>query len=309
MLRPYSHLMKLPADCIHNIHTAFGATGRQWLADLPSLLAQAAQKWDLTLSEQLLLSYNYVTAAKRADGTDVVLKIGVPDREFLCELTALRYFNGDGCVRLLESDDENYMFVLERLKPGEMLVSLEDDDQRTEIIAQVMSRLWRPAPHGLALIQLSEWFDKISQPRPSFGGGMEPFPKTLVKRVESLLPELFATSSPPRLLHGDLHHFNLLSSERGWLVIDPKGVIGPPEYECGALLINPFPDFVYLPTAASQTSRRIAILSERLGFARARIRDWGFCHAILSAWWNMDENGQGGEYSLACAEMLTKAAI
>ncbi len=301
--------LDLPASFIHNIRNAFGQEGKTWLENLPNLLHSAAEKWDLTLGEPLLLSYNYVCAAQRADGTEVVLKVGVPDREFLSELTAIRYFNGDGCVRLLAADEANYMFLLERLKPGEMLTSLADDEARTLIAAEVMTRLWRPAPPDLPLIQLSEWFEKLSKPRPSFGDEFGPFPRKLVERVVSLLPELFATSSAPRLLHGDLHHFNLLSSERGWLVIDPKGVVGPPEYECGPLLINPFPDFVYQPEAARQTARRIAILSERLGFERRKIRDWGFCHAVLSAWWNMDENGQGGEYSLACAEMIADAPL
>jgi streptomycin 6-kinase len=301
--------MNLPPDFLHNIRNAFGAAGEQWLLDLPSLLETAAQKWDLTLGEPLLLSYNYVCAAKRADGTDVVLKMGVPNREFISELTALRHFNGDGAVRLLEADDEKYMFVLERLKPGEMLVSLEDDEKRTGIACDVMTRLWRPAPLGLPLIQLSEWFGELSKLRPRYGGGTGPFPKTLVERVESLLPELFASSSPPRLIHGDFHHFNILSSDRGWLIIDPKGVIGPPEYDCGPLLTNPIPDLPYRPGAIRQTERRIAILSERLGFPRTRIRDWGVCHCLLSAWWDLTEDDTGGEYSLACAEMLASAKV
>jgi streptomycin 6-kinase len=302
-------MMNLPSNFIHNICNAFGPEGEQWLVDLPSLLVEAAEKWDLTLGEPLLLSYNYVCAAKRADGTDVVLKIGVPNREFISELTALLHFGGDGAVRVLESDDEKYMFVLERLKPGEMLVSLGDDTKRTEIACEVMTRLWRLPPQGLPLIQLSEWFGELSKLRSRYEGGTGPFPKTLVEQVEALLPELFTHSSPPCLIHGDFHHFNILSSERGWLAIDPKGVIGPPEYECGPLLTNPIPDLPYLPGAVRQTERRIAILSERLGFPRERIRDWGLCHVLLSAWWDLTDDDTGGEYALACAEMLASAKM
>jgi streptomycin 6-kinase len=302
-------MMNLPSDFTRNIHNAFPGQGEQWLANLPSLLDEAACKWDLTLGEPLLLSYNYVCAAKRADGTDVVLKIGVPHREFTSELTALRHFNGDGAVRLLEADDKKCMFVMERLKPGEMLASLKDDEKRTEIASDVMLKIWRTAPQGLPLIQLSDWFGELSKLRPRYGGGTGPFPKKLVERVESLLPELFATSRQNCLIHGDFHHFNILSSERGWLIIDPKGVIGPSEYECGPLLLNPIPDLPYKPEAARLTERRIAILSERLGFSRERIRDWGICHALLSAWWDLAEDNTGGEYSMACAEMIASAKI
>jgi streptomycin 6-kinase len=38
----------------------------------------------------------------------------------------------------------------------------------------------------------------------------------------------------------DLHHYNVLSdSGRGWLAIDPKGLVGEVEYEVGAAIRNP----------------------------------------------------------------------
>lgn len=301
--------LNLPAHFVHNICNAFGERGERWLVDLPGLLAEAAQKWKLTLGAPMLLSYNYVTGATLADGTHVVLKIGVPDRENLSELHALRVFDGEGCVRLLAADEDRIMSLLERLIPGEMLVSLQDDDARTQIACDVMQRLWRPAPAGTPFIRLSDWFAGLDRLRHNYSGGTGPFPKKLVEKVEALIPELFSEAGSPVLIHGDLHHFNILSSERGWLAIDPKGVIGAPGYECGPLLTNPIPDFPYLPGALKMTERRIAILSERLGFARGLIRDWGLCHAILSAWWDFAEHDSGGEYALACAEVIARAKI
>jgi len=301
--------LNLPADFLQNIRNSFGAEGEQWLVDLPDLLEQAVSRWDLKIGAPMLLSYNYVTAAQRMDGTPVVLKLGVPNRELISELCALRYFDGDGCVRLLESDDEKSMFLLERLDPGEMLVNEQDDDIRTRIAAELMAQLRRPAPEGLPFIQLSDWFSGLTHLRTTFSGGTGPFPRGLFERVERLLPDLFAGSHPDALIHGDFHHFNILSSTRGWLAIDPKGVVGSPEYECGPLLTNPIPDFPYLANAARQTARRIAILSERLGYSRESIRDWGLCHAILSAWWDLKEDGTGTDYALACAEIISRAQI
>ncbi len=296
--------MNLPANFLHNIHNAFGEAGQRWLNELPSLLEEAAQKWDLTLGEPLLLSYNYVCAAKRADGSDVVLKLGVPNRELLSELNALRLFHGKGACRLLESDEERYMFLLERLRPGEMLVKLENDDERTRIAADLMQRIWQTPPKVEGFIQLSEWFAELNGLRPRYQGGTGPFPRRLVEQVESLLPGLFADSVPQILMHGDFHHFNILSSERGWLVIDPKGVIGPPGYEVGPLLTNPIPDWPHRPEAKRQTERRIAILSERLGWERETILDWGICHCLLSAWWDLTPDDSGIDYSIACADLL-----
>lgn len=302
-------MMDLPSQFVKNIVNSFGEEGRNWLPRLPLLVEAAIHLWNLTEVQQVdNLSYNYVAFARRGDD-DVVLKIGVPNREFISEMTALRIFDGDGAVRLLESDADHYMFLMERLHPGAMLADQIDDDGRcTHIACDVMTHLWRPALQG-PLLQLSEWFGGLKGLRARYRGGTGPFPQKLVDRVEMLIPELFATSSPPALLHGDLHHFNILSSERGWLVIDPKGVIGPPEYEVGPLLINPWGDLRERPDAVELTERRIAILSERLGFTRERLRDWGLCHALLSAWWDLAEDNTGGEYSIGCAEVIVKARI
>jgi len=311
--------LNLPSSFITTILNTFRDDGRRWLAELPALIDEASRRWGLTdITPVENLSYNFVayanhpsTAAssRSASARGVVLKIGVPNPELTSEMAALRLFNGDGAARLLEADPERGMYLLERLYPGEMLATLADDDQRTHIAADVMLRLWRPAPQGLPFIKLSDWFAGLEDLRPHFDGGTGSFPKHIVEMAEALIPELFATSSPPLLIHGDLHHFNILSSERGWLAIDPKGVVGPPEYEVGPLLINPIPDFLRGGAAVGQAERRIAILSERLGFAPQRIRDWAICHAVLSAWWDIEDSGEGSKYSIACAEVYDEVRI
>ena len=104
-------------------------------------------------------------------------------------------------------------------------------------------------------------------------------------------------------MHGDFHHFNILSSERGWLVIDPKGVIGPAGYEAGPLMINPWGSISEWINFQSRMKRRIDILHERLGFERERIIGWSLAHAILSAWWGIEDN-TGWEYAVAFSELV-----
>jgi streptomycin 6-kinase len=317
--------LNLPSSFITTILNTYHDDGRRWLAELPALIDEASRGWGLTdITPVENLSYNFVAYAYRpstaassrsATAQGVVLKISVPNPELTSEMAALRLFNGEGAARLFEADPKRGMCLLERLFPGEMLSTIADDDQRTHIAADVMLRLWKPvplgepAPQGLPFIKLSDWFAGLDGLRPQFGGGTGPFPQRIFEMAEALIPELFATSSPPLLIHGDLHHFNILSSGRGWRAIDPKGVIGPPEYEVGPLLINPIPDFLKGGMAFSQAERRIAILSERLGFAPQRIRDWAICHSILSAWWDIEDSGEGSEYALACAEVYSQVKV
>ena len=301
--------MNLPPDFVDNVSKAFGERGRQFLENLPAILVRAAQRLDLTLGEPFLLSYNYVCAATTADGNPVVLKIGVPNDEFLSEINALRLYGGQGACRLLQADAEQGLILLERLLPGVMLVTEEEDDLATRIAAGVMRTIHRPAPQVAGFLSLRGWFDELNELRPRFGGGTGLFPMRTVEIVETLLKDLFAENSPDVLLHGDFHHYNILSSERGWLVIDPKGVIGPAEYEVGPLLMNPMGDIPPEREAIQRTRRRIAILSEMLGFDRQRLKAWAVCHSLLSAWWDTAEDGTGGEYSLAWNEIFLKIPV
>jgi streptomycin 6-kinase len=244
--------------------------------------------------------------------------MGVPDFEMESQLAALKLFNGEGACKLLEYDEERCWMLLERLQPGIMLSTMEDDEEATHIAAEVMQKIWRPlesaslpADHRKqgsgpqTFILLSDWFDGLKRLRQRFDGGTGPLNEKLVEHVEGSVKDFLNENHRPVLMHGDFHHYNILSSERGWLVIDPKGVISPACYEVGPLLINPWGDLLGKKDYEGLTRRRIDILHERLGFERERIREWGLAHAILSAWWGIEDN-TGWEYALAFAEMIAE---
>jgi streptomycin 6-kinase len=302
--------LELTPVFVGNIRQAFGAEGQRYLDDLPGLLEQAARRWDLVLGEPFLLSYNYVCAATRADGSPAVLKIGMPNRELSSEINTLRLYAGEGACRLLEADPEGGMLLVERLRPGTMLVELPDDQKRTEIAAGVLGRIQRTAPPDQDFLSLRGWFDGLKSLRPRFSGGTGPFPGRIVSQVEGLLAELFAEQAAPQvLLHGDFHHYNILASERGWLVIDPKGVVGAAEYDACPFLLNPLGPPPPEAQAIRQTQNRMAIFCERLGWDRQRLWRWALCFSLLTSWWDLAEDGSGGEEGRAWMEILAKIKV
>jgi streptomycin 6-kinase len=236
------------------------------------------------------------------------LKLSFPqDREFRSEVEALRLFDGCGAARLLELDLDLGAMLLERLEPGTPLVALENDEEATSIAAGVMRRLRRPTPENHVFPTVAYWASGLTRLlRNRFDGDTGPLPAALVEEAERLFAELLASSAEPALLHGDLHHLNILAAQREpWLAIDPKGVIGEPAYETAALLHNPWPELLSMPQPGRILARRIDQLSEDLGFDRERIRGWGLAQAVLSAVWSLDDHGEGWEFPIACAELLT----
>ena len=286
--------MHLPDHFINTIHNTFGEAGRQWLTDLPLLIDRCADRWSLTVSPPVPnLSYNYVAPAVRDDGTAVMLKINAPHDGRRTEMASLALCNGAGAVQLLASDLEWGAMLLERVQPGHSLVSMfpQNDDEATRIAGLVMRQFWQPVPHDHPFPTVYDWSFGLKRLRQQFDGGVGPFPQELVTRAEALFAELLPSMDDVVVLHGDLHHDNILAAQRQpWLVIDPQGVIGEPAYEVGALLRNPLPAIYSYPDLRQLTVRRIDILAETLALDRQRLIGWGMAQAVLSSWWDFEGN-------------------
>lgn len=289
-----------------NIVDLFQDVGIEWLERLPAIVAECEQRWSLTAMAPFeYLSINYIVPAMRADGTEVILKIGVPNPELTTEIEALLVYDGHGSVRLLDVDRDRGALLLERLKPGMPLSNVSDDKEATHIAAQVMHQLWRPPPLDHSFPSVRQWTAGLARMREHFGGTTGPMPKALVEKAEGLFAELLDSMQDHVLLHGDLHHENILSAERQpWLAIDPKGIVGEPAYEVGALLRNVSPRLFEQSQPSQIIARRVDILTEELGFDRTRLLGWGLAQAVLAAWWCIEDHGQGWEGFVNCAKLV-----
>jgi streptomycin 6-kinase len=297
---PNRSVMALPARFVRTLHEVFPDRGPAWLSQLPALVAQIERRWSIQVGPPFAnLSYNYVAPARRADGSEAVLKLGLPNPELLSEIEALRLYDGRGIARLLQAEPEQGALLIERLLPGTSLAALADDESATEIAAHVMRQLWRPLPHNHPFATVAHWAAGLGRLRARYNGSTGPLPAELVQRAEGLFRDLLGSSSAPVLLHGDLHHDNILAAQREpWLALDPKGVAGEPAYEVGALMRNP------RPQPAPILARRASILAEVLEVDRSRILAWSFAQAVLSAWWSVEDHGHGWEGAIEIARQI-----
>ncbi|MCP4360261.1 MAG: phosphotransferase [Chloroflexi bacterium] len=296
-----------PKSFTKTVIDTWGEDGRTWLIHLPTILSKIEKRWSLTVQNHFPnLSYNYAAPAIQADGTEIVLKVGIPRNELGTEIEALRLYNGRGMVRLLDADADEGVLLLERLRPGTLLSdTAEDDDEVTRIAANIMRQLWQMVPPQHSFPSVADWGQGLHEMRDYCDEFSGVFPQRLVDTAVVLYDDLLASSATPVLLHGDLHHFNILTAERQpWLAIDPKGVVGEPAYEVGALLRNPVPDIYTRPHLKRVQARRLDILAEMLSLDRQRLQAWSMSQAVLSIWWSFEDNDAEWQKWLCVAESL-----
>jgi streptomycin 6-kinase len=252
---------------------------------LDQLKAKAVD-WSVTVEDTLETPTSLVGFGVRA-GVRVVLKITKTSSDESHSGKVLRAFAGDGVVRVYESETD--AVLLERLDPGEHLVELVkrgDDEEATRILAQVIEKLaHRDAPPECPTV--ADWgrgFDRYLE------SGDQQIARDLVLDARRVYQDLTSSQRTTMLLHGDLQHYNVLfDKERGWVAIDPKGVVGELEYELGALLRNP----VELPELYKDPAifnRRLDILTDLLHLDHSRALNWARAQSVLSRIWTIEDS-------------------
>ena len=290
--------IEIPGNFARRIERTHGDYGRAWLGKLPSLIAGCERRWSLSVGAPFEpLTHSYTAPARDRRGAGVVLKLAVPGPFVVAEVDALRLFDGDGAARLVDIDECLGAMLLERLEPGALLLEV-DEREATSVAARLMTRLRRPVPPKHRFHDIWEWMQGLQRLRAAFNGGTGPFPASQVERAEA---HLCNPSGEKAVLHGDLHHYNILSAEREpWLAIDPKGIVGEPEYEAAAFLRNNLLD---RPKPRRVLSMRLDQIAEEAALDRERMIGWGLADRVLSAWWSYEESGRADEPDLAIAAM------
>lgn len=247
-------------------------------------LTEISARWLLENVEPLAETpTSHVYRANSPDYGDVVLKHLKPyGADEIYGARLMQWFDGDGSARIFGIRDQA---ILMEFVPGRTLgdvVRSGGDDDASDIICDLVPQLQQPRANLPVLRPLAEQFQALFTHDPK------------IWPIEIREDFRFATRLAERLLaddikniplHGDFHHDNILQADRGWLVIDPKGLIGDPVYETANLFQNP----VGAPNLAQQPARieRLATtLADGLGWNRQRILAWAIAHSAISACWS-----------------------
>ncbi|MFZ0218179.1 MAG: aminoglycoside phosphotransferase family protein [Candidatus Dormiibacterota bacterium] len=207
-------------------------------------------------------------------GRPALLKV-TNEPEELAGSRALEKWDGNGAVRVLARDGN--AVVLERAgRPLRSLVS--DDGAATRVLCAVARRL-----HGHTLWGLDEfpslrrWFSSLFRDtHPRFD------------RVRAIADRLLDRSTSPILLHGDLHHDNVLDGAgRGWLAIDPKGIVGAREFDYCNIFTNWAPR-----QAVEHFDSRLGIVAATAAIDRCDLLRWVASWSALSGIWHLEDGDE-----------------
>ena len=216
-----------------------------------------------------------------ADGEQAVLKVQQPHRESEHEAAALELWDGDGAIRLLDSEPEEHTLLLERCVPGTPL-SAAGAEAALDVFVELLPRLWKPAgaPFGTLAAEAAWWAESLEETWERFG---RPFDRRLLDAALEALSQLPRTQGEQVLLHQDLHGDNVLAAEREpWLAIDPKPLVGEREFG-----IAPIVRSRELGHSRGEALGRFDRLVSELGLDRERARGWTVGQTIA---WAFDDD-------------------
>jgi streptomycin 6-kinase len=251
---------------------------------------ELARAWHLELDESFETPSSVITYGRR-NGRPIVLKVVKRPNDEWHAGAVLAAFAGRGVARVLEHTAG--AMLLERLDPGASLVDLVRsgrDDDAVSVLADVIAAM-SPDPAPTTSPSVVDWAHGFARYRET---GDTQVPRALVERAEAMYGELCASQGSTRLLHGDLQHYNVLCDRsRGWVAIDPKGVVGEVEYEIGAAMRNPceLPDLL---TDRGTVDRRLDRFCSMLQLDARRVVGWCFSQAVLSAIWGVEDGDAVG---------------
>jgi len=261
-------------------------------SELLNRIQPHAREWGVVV-EDAFETHSSVIAFGARDNQPVVLKVIKQTGDEWCSGEILEAFDGHGVVRVYEQTPG--AVLIERLRPGHSLVEMSisgKDEEATDILADVIQQMSsvESSTSGSESLKAfktaQDWakgFDRY------VATGDDRIPLELVEAGHDLFSQLCASQRSPRLLHGELQHYNVLfDSNRGWVAIDPKGVVGELEYEIGAGLRNPVerPE-LFLSRAAIE--RRLRQFTNKLNLDFERMLGWSFAQAVLSAIWEIED--------------------
>lgn len=253
-------------------------------------------RWGLTADGEPIVTRSSRLLPVRCGGTPAMLKVAIEAEEKFGGLL-MAWWDGRGAAKVLAQDGP--ALLMERAQ-GTSLADLARngrDDEASRIVCATVARLHAPNGDPPELIPLPRWFADLVRLRDPPPGGRR---HDILAFCAATARELLATPQDVVVLHGDIHHGNILDfGPRGWLAIDPKRLCGERGFDYANLFCNPDHQ---MATAPGRLAAQARVVAEAAGLERCRLLQWIVAWAGLSAVWFLGD-GATPATPLAVAEL------
>lgn len=233
-----------------------------------------------------------------------VLKAAFATRQAETEVGALAAFSSKPVCRLYDYDPEVSILLIEQIQPGQALRDVPDENKRLEVFAS-LHRTLHGSPTGETAASIPAGSSSACSPGdfPTYSGWVEriaaymeehadlhPVLAAGMTRARELCRSLQGSYSRPAILHGDLHHDNILLGESGgYTIIDPKGVIGDPVFDIPRFIINEFRDDKPEEEAVARIGSILAKLSTLLGISVRDLSRLTYIESMMASCWHVED--------------------
>jgi streptomycin 6-kinase len=211
--------------------------------------------------------------------------------------TFLKACEGQGAAKLYQYDDGAHL--IERLY-GENLYQfskVDNEELASKYFVEIIKKIHAVDYKALDLKPVSFLFDAFTRVK------IPPGLKDLIEQGSELAKDLQKTQVQEVLLHGDLHHENIMQRKTGEFVcFDAQACVGDPAYELGTTLKNPW-DYQKISHDRERLKSRARYFSRELNLPYERILSFSFVHVCLSICWALEDGGNY-EHSLGVAKIL-----
>jgi streptomycin 6-kinase len=170
---------------------------------------------------------------------DAVMKVGYSPLEN--EYNCLREFAGRGACEVFACDLAHHVILEQRITPGTTLLEVTNQDDRIDKFVSLFENLHVVPSADAAFPTIHEVMNR----RLGYIRTREDchFLSRVIDKAKNTLQSLCSKCTNQILLHGDLHHQNiLLSQDQNYLIIDPIGYIGDPVFDVSRFIMLEFDD-------------------------------------------------------------------
>lgn len=263
-----------------------------------------AIKWKLEIIQLVdYFSVNCIFICKSECFEGAILKICKPCKEVLTEFNTLCEYNGRRFCKVFDSDIDNGAILEELIQPGIQLRDEKVLEKRLSIFTSLYNHLHIEPANAELFPTYTEWVSRITD----YMSKREDYKELYLymKKAKDICLSLDFKYPKKMLLHGDLHHDNILLSNNGeYKIIDPKGVIGDPIFDVPRFILNEQNDDISSEQNYLKTSKIIDFFEESLNIPNKIIKQCFFIEMAMANCWEVESGAAPNLDSVVMAEAI-----